>query len=267
MQSRPPSSADQFRQADSIPHAERALAVRLIVFLVAATVPYVWLIEHFGYDDILREPAAVILQSFHAAGAPLVLAWLAFAMSSLLFIPVARGFHRLLSTHRASDDGAAMLGIASAIAQAIGLLRWVLVVPALAATYVDPFSSAATRDATLVIFDAVHRYGGMVLGEMVGQLLLAGWTGLVAVALYRARAVPRWLAAFGALTLPFWVIGQTELLHPVLPAVPAIEVIPLAFMAWEAWLAAIAVTLLLRSARSRSRNARRLQMPTQAIPG
>lgn len=232
--------------------AERSLAASLIVFLVAATLPYVWLIEHFGYDDILREPAAVLLAKFQAGGSALVLAWFGFAMGSLLFIPVARGFQRLLSAHGATDNGAAVLGIASAVVQAIGLLRWVLVVPALAATFASAQSSQATRDATVVIFDAAHRYGGMVLGELIGQLLLAGWTGLVALALYRSRAVPRWLAAIGWMTLPFWLIGQTELLHDVVPAVPSIEVIPLAFMAWQAWLAAMAVSLLVSAWRSRS---------------
>jgi hypothetical protein len=243
------------RRQPQVTQAELSLAVSLIVFLVAATLPYTWLIEHFGYDDILREPAAVILQKFQAGGAPLVLAWFAFAMSSLLFIPVARGFQRLLSAHWASDTGAAVLGAASAIAQAIGLLRWVLVVPALAATFADAQSSQATRDATLVIFDAVHRFGGMVLGELIGQLLLAGWTGLVALALFRSRAVPRWLAGVGFLTLPFWLVGQTELLHGVVAAIPSIEVIPIAFMAWEAWLAAMAVSLLVQAWRARSGNA------------
>lgn len=234
------------------PQAERAalaLAARLLVFLVAATLPYVWLIEHFGYDDILREPGAVILRGVQAGGAPLVLAWFAFAMSSLLFIPVALGFQRLLSAHGVPDHGALALGIASATAQAVGLLRWVLVVPALASTFTDAQTSQAVRDAIVVLFDTVHRYGGMVLGEMVGQLLLAGWTGLVANGLWRSRAVPRGLAAVGWATLPFWLIGQTELLHDVVPAVPSIEVIPIAFMAWEAWLAALAVSLLMTAWR------------------
>jgi hypothetical protein len=61
---------------------------------------------------------------------------------------------------------------------------------------------------------------------------------------YRSRVLPRWIAVAGALTLPFWLIGQTELLHMVVPAVPSIEVIPLAFMAWEAWLLLMAVALL-----------------------
>lgn len=219
------------------------LALAIVVFLVAATLPYLWLIAHFGYDDILREPAAVVLTRFQAGGPALVTAWLGFAMASLLFIPVALAMHAL--PPGGGSRGVLMLGIASAIVQAIGLLRWVLVVPALAATYTDPQASAATRDAVLVAFDAVHRYGGMVVGEMVGQLLLAAWTAGAVLQLWQQRALPRWLVAAGALTLPLWLLGQTELLHPVLPAWPRLEVIPLAFMAWEAWLAALALALTL----------------------
>jgi Domain of unknown function (DUF4386) len=232
--------------------AMRQLALSLFAFLVAATLPYVWLIENFGYDDILREPAAVVLQRFHEGGSPLVLAWLAFAMSALLFIVVVNGFSRLFDAHWVCDRGTTILGIGSALAQSIGLLRWVLVIPGLAATYVDPATSPAARDATLVVFDAVHRYGGMVLGEMIGQLLLAAWTGLVAIRLMRSRLVPRWLAAVGLLTLPLWLLGQTELIHGVVPGVPAIEVIPLAFMGWEAWLAALAVTMGIQGWRDRA---------------
>ena len=230
--------------------AMRLLASGLVAFLVAATLPYVWLIENFGYDDILREPAAVVLQRFNQGGSPLVLAWLAFAMSALLFIVVVHCFNRLFDVQRISDRGTTILGIGSSLAQAIGLLRWVLVVPGLAATYVDPATTPATREATLVVFDAVHRYGGMVLGEMVGQLLLAAWTGLVSIRLVRSGLVPRWLAAAGLLTIPLWVVGQTELIHSVVPAVPAVEVIPLAFMGWEAWLAALAVALWVGAWRS-----------------
>jgi hypothetical protein len=243
--------------------AKLKLAATVVVFLVAATLPYVWLIEHFGYDDILRAPAGTVLQRFHGGGAPLVLAWFAFAMSALLFIAVVRSFNSLFDAHCVHDRGTAVLGIVSAVAQAIGLLRWVLVVPGLAATYTGPASTAASRDAVIVVFDAVHRYGGMVLGEMIGQLLLAAWTALVAMQLYRSAIVPRWLAATGLLTIPLWLLGQTELLHGVIPGVPAIEVIPLAFMGWEAWLAAIAATLLIGAWRDgASLSERRTAMQT-----
>lgn len=238
------------------PHAAasmRHLAIALFLFLLAATLPYLWLIENFGYDDILREPAATVLQRFHEGGASLVMAWFAFAISAMMFIAVVHGFNRLFDAHRIGDRSSTVLGMGSALAQAIGLLRWVLVIPGLAATYMDPQTSLATREAVLVVFDAVHRYGGMVLGEMVGQLLLAAWTCLTAIRLMRSTLVPRWLAAAGLLTVPLWVIGQTELIHSVVPGVAAIEVIPLAFMGWEAWLAALGLAMAMGGWRGHQR--------------
>jgi len=78
---------------------------------------------------------------------------------------------------------------------------------------------------------------------MVGQLLLVGWTALVGVQLHRSAAIPRWISVMGLVTIPFWLIGQTELLHLVVPAIPSLEVIPIAFMAWEAWLLLMAIAL------------------------
>ncbi len=231
--------------------AELWLALAVLVFLIAATTPYVWLIEHFGYDDILRDPTPQILLRFHAGGSALILAWLGFALSAFTFVAVALGFKKVLTMHGAHDAGATPIGIASAVAQTIGLLRWVLVVPGLAAAYADPASSTSSRDAIVVVFDAVHHYGGMVIGEMAGQLLLMVWTGMTAWQMFRLRLLPRWISVTGLLTLPFWLLGQTELIHEVVPLVPSIEVIPLAFMAWQAWLAAMAVALLHRVWRDR----------------
>ena len=227
------------------------VAALIAVFLVAATWPYVWLIAHFGYDDILREPTPEILRAFHAGGAPLVAAWLAFAMSALLFIPLALALDRLAEPGVRGLPPAATLAIASAVAQCIGLLRWVLVVPGLSSAYVEGGASDATRASVVVVFEAVHHYGGMVIGEMVGQLLLAGWTVLAGWRLARAGVLPRWLCWAGSATVPLWVLGQTELLHQVVPSFPLYEVVPAAFMAWEAWLAALAVALVVQTLQRR----------------
>ena len=164
------------------------LALAIVLFLVAANVPYAWLIANFGYDDILREPAARILEAFSDGGAALVLAWLAFSVGALLFIPVALEFRRMLAGQGVDGGAAAILGIGSAIAQATGLLRWVLVVPSLAAAYVQPGASDSAREAIVVAFDVVHRFGGMIVGELLGQLLLAAWTALTAGRCGRPRS-------------------------------------------------------------------------------
>ena len=221
-----------------------ALAIVVAVFVAAANAPYVWLIQNFGYDDILRESTATILRRFYLGGDAIVLAWLGFAAGALLFIPVVLVFRRLLREQGIDDDGASILGIASAVAQVTGLLRWVYVVPALASAYMAQDSTDATRQAIVMTFDGIHRFGGMVIGEAVGQLLLAGWTALTVRHLVRARIIPPWLSFVGAIIPLLWVIGQTELLHEVVPAVPSLELTPIAFMAWEAWLVAVATFIL-----------------------
>jgi hypothetical protein len=65
--------------------------------------------------------------------------------------------------------------------------------------------------------------------------------------------VPRWLLLVGAVSAPLWLIGQTEILHEVVPAVPAIEVTPAAFMLWEGWLAMVATIILVRALRAGGR--------------
>ncbi len=62
-------------------------------------------------------------------------------MSALLFIPVALGVKRLLAAAQRPDLAATTLGIASAIAQAFGLLRWVLVMSGLASQFVSSSAS------------------------------------------------------------------------------------------------------------------------------
>jgi hypothetical protein len=246
-----------------VPVAQPALAARfagaVVLFLIAVNLPYAWLVARFGYDDILREPAAVILRAFASGGDMLVLAWLAFATGALLFIPVALTLRSLLLERGVDGGGAAMLGIASAVAQAAGLLRWVLVVPALATMHAGAEGDAATGAAVIMAFEVVHRFGGMVLGEMIGQLLVSGWTFLSILGLWQSGLAPRWLLWVGATTVPLWFVGQTELLHAVVPTVPAIEVVPAAFMLWEAWLAAVAVAVLVRrrpTARATTNGAR-----------
>jgi hypothetical protein len=224
--------------------AKLQLAVCLLIFLFAATLPYLWLVANFGYDDILREPTAEILQKFHAGGSQLVFAWLGFALSAFAFIPVALGFKKLMTAYGHVDQGASALAIASSIVQAIGLLRWVIVVPWLAEVYVNTSTTTTSKEAILLVFEATHRYGGMIIGEMVGQLLLMGWTSLIAAQLYKSHVIPRWLSLCGLFTVPFWLVGQTELLNRVIPEIAVFEVIPVAFMAWEAWLLGIAIVLI-----------------------
>lgn len=216
-----------------------------ILFAISANVPYWLLAQNFEYDDILRQPTEYVLTRFQAGGSGLILTWFAFALCALLFLPVVALLQRVLFRRNTPYLAVAtLMGMMSGVLQAIGLMRWVFVVPVLARLYVDPNASEASRAAVEVVYQAVHQYGGVVIGEQLGQTLLVGWTLGVGVAMLRSPLFKRWVAWMGLTTVPLWLVGQSELFATVIPDAPVVETAAIAFLLWEIWLFVIGVILL-----------------------
>ena len=161
----------------------------LILAAVLANVGFTALGSIFNYPDVLDEPAGDVLASFRDhEGA--VSAWFSvLALSAALLAPIAIGVGRL-SPARAMRI-AVRVGIAAAVVQVIGLLRWPILVPGYAsdAASGDAAVAAGARDAFTTASDIL----GTAIGETLGYLLTATWTVLVIVALGRAlrRALVR----------------------------------------------------------------------------
>ena len=49
------------------------------------------------------------------------------------------------------------------------------VIPILANLYTASSSDPIIRKTVFVVYQAVHQYGGVVIGEFLGQMLLIGW--------------------------------------------------------------------------------------------
>jgi hypothetical protein len=232
----------------------RTTGALFILLSVLVNVPYVLLIQNFEYDDILRKPTEYVLTQFHAGGTGLILTWFVFALAALLFIPVSVLLQKVLGREDTPYLAAAtFMGVLSGILQAVGLMRWVFVIPILAKLYVDPKTSETTREAISVVYQAVHQYGGVIIGEQLGQLLLIGWTLGVSVAMVRSpyggRFAPSsffkpWVGWVGLVTVPLMLLGQSELLATVIPSTPVLETTPVGFMLWEVWLLLTGVFLL-----------------------
>lgn len=78
-----------------------------------------------------------------------------------------------------------------------------------------------------MIYQAVHQYGGVVIGEFLGQLLLMFWTLGVGVAMLRSLLCKPWLGWLGVATVPLMIVGQSELLATVMPSFPVWELTPI----------------------------------------
>lgn len=230
----------------SSPSLRKLTGLLFIAGVILVNIPYTLLIMNFDYPDILRQPTGEILTQFQAGGTALIYTWLAFAwvglpiLIGILLLPKIMPDTPLLKV-------ATTAGVIASLTQIAGLLRWVFVVPILAQTYTDPATSAATKDAVLIAFQVIHQYGGVIMGEHLGQLFTIFWMILVSVAMFKSDLFKPWLGWFGIIAAAVYALAQTELLATVLPTVPVIPDAGLyGSLLWLAWMLTLGIVLLFR---------------------
>lgn len=192
----------------------------------------------FEYPDILRHPAGEVLTRFAAAGPELGLFWYAMMAAALAFVPAAIA---LAMQYRAGNPVLAAFsagfGILAGLVQALGLLRWVMLVPGLAATYVAPGATDTQKEMATALFDAANRYLGMGVGEHFGYLFTALWTLTIALLVWKQFRV---LALAGIAIAAGVIVGMAE---PF--GVPMVgDINSIAFSLWALWALAFGVALI-----------------------
>jgi hypothetical protein len=215
----------------------RLTASLLVLAAVLANLAFTALGSIFDYPDVLDEPAGAVLASFRAhEGA--VSAWFSvLALSAALLAPIAIGVGRLSSAR--AMHVAVRVGIAAAVLQVIGLLRWPILVPGFAA------------DDDVAAFRTAGDILGTAIGETLGYALTAAWTLLVVVALGR-RFAGRWFVLLGGASAALVAVGVVSPLE--LPIVDQANF--LGYVLWSVWLIAFGAVLLVRERRPRAAAAR-----------
>ena len=212
---------------------------------VLVNIPYTLLIMNFDYPDILREPAGEVLTRFHAGGVALICTWLAFAWVGLPLLFGIILLNKAIENESPLMQTAKIAGIIGAVSQMVGLLRWVFVVPIIANGYTDPLASESTRQAALIAFQVVHQYGGVVMGEHLGQAFTILWMVLVSMAMFKSNIFKPWLGWFGLAASAVYSLAQTELLATVIPTVKVVEIAGLAgSLLWLAWMVVLGIFLI-----------------------
>jgi hypothetical protein len=209
----------------------------------------------FDWPDILREPADTVLTSFQDGGTRLVWIWFEVAWSYFLLIVPILLLGRVLDREETPYLGAAtFIGAVSVVASLVGFLRWVFVVPGLAAMYADPAAYATTREAVVAAYSAQHQFGGALLGEHVGQVLAVVWTVLVSLAMLRSALVKPWLGWAGLGAGVAFLLNQGDVLATAVPGFPVWDLGGLlGSVLWALWLVAIGAALLWSTRRAPQR--------------
>ena len=191
--------------------AHRLLGSAAIALAIGFNIPYAVLASLYDYPAILRRPAAEALDRFAALGSSVILAWHGFALAALALVPLAVALSitpKRLRMSPAVAIGAAVSGALAGIAQAIGLWRWVFVVPALAVSHANPATQLTIRQANEAAFVLLNAYGGVAIGEHIGQLLTALFSALLAALQWREGA--RRTAMLGGMSAATMSVGAQE---------------------------------------------------------
>lgn len=220
-------------------------AIGAIAFGISASV----LSATFDWPDILRENADVVLPAFSAGGDTLIWTWFATAWTyailavPLLLLPRVLGLQNDPALRVATTIGAASVAFSLA-----GFLRWVFVVPALARSWSE--GDAVTRNAVEAAWLAQHQFGGALLGEHLGQLLVIGWSVTLSVIILRSRVLPRWIGIAGLITSALYLLNQGDVMATAIPAFPIVDWAGLiGSTGWGLWVAALGIMLVLRPVR------------------
>jgi hypothetical protein len=196
----------------------RATVVLLVLEPLLMYAAFFVLNGAINWPASLGEPARVNLPLILEQPGAVVLGYGAYLAYSLLFLPLSVMLYFVLKERGSSPllAVAAGVGIVSALARALGISRWLFLMPFLAETYVDPDTTEATRQTISVVYSAFNEYAGGV-GELLGVTLTgAAWIVLTSIALLRSRRFPNWLGILGFLA--------AALLLPGLASVAGVEV-------------------------------------------
>jgi hypothetical protein len=215
----------------------RGLGWLLIAEALLSFAPVVILGAAIGWPASLDNPPAEQLAAIGAHADAVALGYGVYLLYSVLIAPLMIGLAARVcgGLHHPLAMTVAAFGALSALARAIGILRWLTVMPALAAAHAT--ADSATRAQIERLFEALNDYGGGI-GEVLGvSLFMALSLGTLGVGALRSGSLPRWLAAAGlvaalmlaALALPALRI---ELHMPVAAAVSMLSLWMLCAGVW-----------------------------------
>jgi hypothetical protein len=210
----------------------------LVAVPVVFTVGFSVLQMGFEYPDILRHPASEVLTKFAAVGADVHLAWYAMMAAALGLMPaaVALGVYYWRQDALLASLTAAF-GVVAGLVQALGLLRWVILVPTLATNFVAAGGSDIDRAIAAAQFDFANHYLGAGVGEHLGYLFTGLFTLSLAGLIWSRH---RYLAPLAVLIAAGVIVGMAE---PF--GVPfAGTVNTLSFTLWALWMLVFGIAVL-----------------------
>jgi len=222
----------------------KTIGILLIVSAIALLIPYTMLTIIFEYPTILRQDTGTILTKFYQGGNSLIWTWFTFAITGIPLIPAYSMIGQKFENKVPLVRIATTIGVIGLIVQMVGLLRWTFVVPVLADTFVHP-TNEATKVAAIVSFKIIHQFGGVLLGEHLGQLFTIAWTVMITISFAKLKLMPKWVSWLGIVSAAIYLMAQAELFATVIKGFPVWDMAGfIGSTGWLVWLIIVGVMFI-----------------------
>lgn len=223
---------------------ERLASLSLIAQGLLIFAPLIVLGSAINWPASLSDPARVALPRLLENIQAVRLGYGIYFLYSVLFLFTSILTVRLLASKDKENvlvQIASGAGAVSALARTIGIIRWLMAAPALAALYTSPAATVTTREIVSVSFETLNVFGGSI-GEQLGVTMFASiWLILVSVLILQSGALPRWLGWFGLVATACMAVNLVEMF-----GVHRGSFITVTLVLFHLWLLFAGITLALR---------------------
>lgn len=184
----------------------------------------------------LGEPPAVILPLILEQSTAVFAGYLSYLVHAVVLIPLAILLSSVLTPRGPMGSAIVVFGVLAGFAKALGITRWLFLMPELATAYTDVGATTAEQAAISTVYLAFNAYAGGV-GELMGVGLFAGiWTVLLSSALIRSGSTRLGYAGYAAAALLFsTLLSVVGIESPIM--------LTLSGILWQFWTLAVAITL------------------------
>jgi Domain of unknown function (DUF4386) len=222
----------------------RATGWLLILESILMFMPIAILGQAINWPQSLNEPAAVVLPLLAQKASEVRLGYLLYLVYSILFWLVALLTVRVVRNSESESIWlrlATGFGIASMIARCLGIIRWLVAMPALAILYMNPATSTQAREVIAVVYRVLNDYAGAI-GEVLGvSLFTALWLVIVSSTILRSNVLPHWIGFLGLFAATLLAVQLAELFGIDLGAFISVSV---GFL--QLWFLLTGIVILLR---------------------
>jgi hypothetical protein len=231
----------EYANSSATKGTRRTAAVLLIAQFVAMWGAFFVLAPSINWPASLDLAPAEIFPLIRSNATAVMIGYSSYLIHALLLIPIAALLPSALGMQEVSGRTSLLFGGLAGFAKALGITRWIFLMPGLATAYLAPEASDITRQVIGEIYKAFNAYLGG-LGEILGVGLFAGvWTVFLSTHLLRSGYRKLGIAGMVAAALLFsTLLSVIGIESPVM--------LTLSGIFWQLWTFSLAVTLLRRPA-------------------